>query len=283
MESLQRRSPSQRPRRRWFRRPRHLAKTLFDRFPRLGRAFTRMWRIAKYPVLRYQDRLSAFLGRRAGTYVEGIDADRVFFVSPESIEYCSLRGFNIRHFKGRVVPGDWDRLEKRFKDLDVYVAFREVFLEGLDWPDTVYYQRNIEIIESGHIRWGCRDRAEFDQRCRKLESLFHSIRQDGYKSQEELASSTSSLDSPVVLDNEVIVSIGRNGDLLFSDGAHRLAIAKLLGIESIPVAVAARHPEWLACRERLIQSAEEGGGLNPRLRAHPDLVDVLDLHADEED
>lgn len=283
MASLERRSPSQKPRKGWWRRLRHFARTFFDRFPRLGSTFTRIWRGVKYPVLKYKSRLSAFLGRRAGTYVDGIDVDRVFYVSPQSIEYCSLRGFNIRHFKGRVVPGDWDRLEKRFEDLDVYVAFREVFLEGLDWPDTVYYQRNIEIIESGYIRWGCKNKTEFDQRCRKLELLFRSIQEDGYKSQRELVSSGSNLESPVVLDNEVIVSIGRDGDLLFSDGAHRLAIAKLLGIESIPVAVAVRHPEWVACREGLIQSAGEGGAVDPRLRTHPDLADVLDFHGAEED
>jgi len=34
-------------------------------------------------------------------------------------------------------------------------------------------------------------------------------------------------------DNYVGICIGRNGDLLFSEGAHRLVIAKLLGLSKI--------------------------------------------------
>ena len=280
MDSPQSRSPSQRPRKGWWRRLRHTARTWSNRFPRLGRMSTRIWRTAKYPFLRYKGKLSAYWGRRAGTYVHGIDVDRVFYVPSQSIEYCSLRGFNIRHFKGRVVPGDWDKLEKRFEDLDVYVAFRQVFLEGLDWPDTVYYQRNIEFIKAGYIRWGCKNKSEFDQRCKELELLFRAIQQDGYKSQRELVSSHKDL-SPPVVDNEVIVSIGRHGDLLFSDGAHRLAIAKLLGIESIPVVVAVRHPEWVEHRQDLIRRV---GGTDAAVHqplTHPDLGDMAEFRAGE--
>jgi hypothetical protein len=44
------------------------------------------------------------------------------------------------------------------------------------------------------------------------------------------------------------VSIGRHGDLLFSEG-HRLAIAVSLGIKRMVIRIPVRHPEWMSLRE----------------------------------
>jgi hypothetical protein len=177
--------------------------------------------------------------------------------------------------------GDWDSLEKRFEELDVYQAFQQVCLEGLDWSETVFYQQNLEKIEAGHLRWGCKTKREFDQRCEGLELLFRTIQRNGYKSQRQLMATQGDHD-PWMAENEVIVSIGRHGDLLFSDGAHRLSIAKLLGLPQIPVLVAVRHTEWVSFRQELLEHARQTGSASHEPLTHPDLDDIPIFAADED-
>ena len=212
-----------------------------------------------------------------GTYDREVDVDRLYWVSPQRIVYCSSREFKARRFKGHVVGGDWDRLEKKFQDFEVYNAFKQVCLEGRDWSETIAYQRALDKLNRGQVLWGCRDKRDLDQRCKDLESLFHTIRREGYKSQRELSLSQQHYD-PLQADEEVTVSIGRHGDLLFSDGGHRLAIAKLLGIQEIPVRVAVRHPKWMSFRKELLLYAKEQRGKTYQPITHPDLNDIPFFH-----
>jgi hypothetical protein len=48
-----------------------------------------------------------------------------------------------------------------------------------------------------------------------------------------------------VMENEILVDITRTGEPRFVTGRHRLSIAKMLGLNRIPVAVVARHPDWI--------------------------------------
>jgi ParB-like chromosome segregation protein Spo0J len=45
------------------------------------------------------------------------------------------------------------------------------------------------------------------------------------------------------MSNEILVDVGRDGTPLFVSGRHRLSLAKLLGLDTVPVAV--RHPDCL--------------------------------------
>lgn len=211
-----------------------------ERIPWLKTPVIRIW----YAVRRLFWKCRWALVRLTAPYDHTIDIDKVYWISPSRITYSALQEFNIRDFKGRVIGGDWDKLEKRFCELDIYQAFKEVCLEGRRWQETVFYQRSLEALAAGQILWECRNQSEFEQRCQRIEALFHTIQQEGYKSQAELIR-TRSLYDPMQVDEEVIVSVGRHGDLLFSDGAHRLAIASLLGIPRIPVKIAVRHPVWV--------------------------------------
>jgi ParB-like chromosome segregation protein Spo0J len=58
-------------------------------------------------------------------------------------------------------------------------------------------------------------------------SLFQSIMTNGYLQKEE--------------DRNVEVCIGRDGEYLFVDGRHRLAIAQYLKIKEIPVDIVYQH------------------------------------------
>jgi 2-polyprenyl-3-methyl-5-hydroxy-6-metoxy-1,4-benzoquinol methylase len=213
--------------------------------------------------------------------IRGLDIQKTVFLSPDKIVYCSLREFN-KYSVGAVMGGDWDKLEKRFEDLDVYVAFKQVLLEGKDWRETVYYQRIVDALNTGQFLWGCANEGDLLQRCQNLETLFHTIKREGYKTQRSLRQSQSFV-GPTSIDDEVTVSIGRDGDFLFSNGAHRLTIAKLLSIKQIPVRIAVRHREWMAFRKELLEYAKSLGGKLYQPATHPDLMDIPASHKCEDE
>jgi hypothetical protein len=211
------------------------------------------------------------LGTLQGGYRGFSDVDRVCSIDPHTIVYCTSREFPVADFKGGVLAGDWDLLEKKFEDLDIYTAFREVMIEGRKWSETVFYQRIVQMLERGYILWGCKDTKELDQRCRKLEALFRTVQAKGYKPQNQIH--TPWLRKYNLWgDEEVGVSIGRNGNLLYCDGAHRLAIAKLLGLPTVPVEIVVRHPEWFRFRKSLFQYVKKHHGIIDQPLPHPDLT-----------
>jgi hypothetical protein len=257
---------------RWA-RAKFQAKAWLKRCPRFEPAVTKIWRYGRLLFYECKWWRAGLAGRLRGTYAKGVDVEKVFLVSPQTITHCTLGNFKGRDFKGCVVGGDWDRLEKRFEDLDVYAALQQVCIQGEDWSNTAFYQRRLERLDRGDILWYARDKSALDKRCRDRESLFRTIRGEGYRSQNDLLC-LQRISDPVQAADEVTVCIGRHGDLLFSDGIHRLAIAKLLGVNTIPVRVALRHPDWMALREELMQYAEGHGGRLPQPLLHPDLRDI---------
>lgn len=266
----------------WLIRARFLVRSQLARFPLIEDPVIRIWRTGSFLLLKYEWKLVALIGTLTGIYDKALDVDKVCWVSPQRITYCSLREFWLQRFSGRVIGGDWDRLEKRFEDLDIYVAFRQVCMEGKDWTETVFYQRVLDGINGGQILWNCKDQHDLDQRCKYLESLFHKIKREGYKSQRELLSSQKTYD-PLRVKDEVGVNIGRHGDLLFNDAAHRLAIAKLVGLQRIPMKITVRHPEWMRFRKEVIQYAKEMGGKTYQPLIHIDFDDIPAIHDDCDD
>lgn len=230
--------------------------------PRLHGFVRWIWTTAKWLILSCKCRVRALF---ASHVIKALDIDKTLWLSPRKLVYCTSGDFGIYDFKGAVKAGDWDRSGSKFEDLDVFVAFKEVFMEGKSWPQTVFYQRIQESLKTGGFLYGCADQNALQDRCNELEDLFRAIKYGGYKSQRELHN--------LAADDEVTISIGRDGDLLFSGGAHRLAIAKLLGIEKIPVRVAVRHLEWIAFVEKLLSYS---GRFD--CATHPDLRNLPTLH-----
>ena len=181
-------------------------------------------------------KLEALLGTLQGTQVRNIDVNKIYWVSPQKIVFSSLQEFRFSDHKGLILGGDWDQLEKRFDTLDLYIAINTVCQEGKSWADTLFYQRMLDNMKVGHFHYGCHDERDLQNKCQSIEALFHKIHHEGYKSQRELFL-TGSIEDPLLTEYEVSVSVGRNGDLLFSSGAHRLSIAKLLGITTIPIKI----------------------------------------------
>lgn len=271
------RSEPYKARKSWWTRFKFVSKTRLDRFPLIERPIRQIWRTSRWLLLKCRWKLQIYR-----CYSKDVDIDKVLRVSPQRITYCSLREFSLLYFKGRVIGGDWDRLEKNFQNLDIYIALRQVCVEGKHWSQTIFYKRIIERLNRGEILWGCKDKHQFDLRCQTLEDLFHKIKAEGYKSQHELSLMPKGRDSdPLSVEDEVTVSIGRHGDFLFSDGAHRLSISKLLGIQTIPVKIAARHTEWMKFRKELLLYTTKLDGNIYQPLIHPDLSHLPSFHESE--
>lgn len=204
---------------------------------------------------------------------------RLIEVDPAEIErVVPLVGPKFKH-AGTVVDGDWDRTDKRFERMDVFRAYERHFVEGVPWDETAFYHRILDEIEQGGTRWGCQSQRAFDERCERLDRLYETIRDEGYRTQAELRGTGAS--DPILGDNrqsprdlkterfknEIAVSIGRDGEVIFADGRNRLSIVKLLDLDAVPVRVLRRHRDWQAIRD----AATRDSPVPPFSRDHPDL------------
>jgi 2-polyprenyl-3-methyl-5-hydroxy-6-metoxy-1,4-benzoquinol methylase len=118
--------------------------------------------------------------------------------------------------------------------------------------------------------YACRSKEDIDARCKNLTALYAAIEKDGYKSQADLNT---------LEDDEIAVAIGRAGQFLFSDGAHRLAIAKLLNIQEVPVLVSVRHPDWAAFKSQVREFTKtQTLGKLYQQASHSDLMNIPAEH-----
>lgn len=206
---------------------------------------------------------------------------RLIEVDPAEIErVVPLDGPKFKH-AGTVVGGEWDQPGERFEEMDVFRAYERHFVDGVSWSETAFYDRIVDEIDSGNIRWGCQNQREFDERCDRLDRLYETIQSEGYRTQAEIGGTGAS--DPIKgnhggkrwqglkterFKNEIAVNIGRDGELFFSDGRNRLSIVKLLNLDSVPVRVLRRHSGWQGVRD----AAVRGSPVPVDLREHPDLV-----------
>lgn len=203
-------------------------------YQRLNKTLRYLKRLADYWVWRsrvaYRERRHPF------------EHDRVIWVAPALITYCTVKEFDPIGSDGLVLDGAWDRSEKLFENLDVFHAFKDHFGHGLPWEETEFYRNTVHAIEKGLFYWGCRNENDFRKRCEKLEGLYFEISRNGYRSQKEINPGFTD----VLSIDEISVNVDRQGQLLFNNGAHRLSIAKLLLLPKIPVRITVWHKQCAA-------------------------------------
>lgn len=166
--------------------------------------------------------------------------------APENFNVAKVAGWYRRVFSFdyntpdmcTIMDGGWDDLTflSSFKDNLACNAFKSVFREGVDWKDTKYYDYFSKYVYPNGD--DLKARLEYN------EFLFNEIERDGFKS-EVIPKEKEFIhpETPRHLNQEIKVALGRDNELIFVDGNHRLSMAKILNCKEIIVRVVLAHPE----------------------------------------
>ncbi|USZ67031.1 hypothetical protein NGM10_09845 [Halorussus salilacus] len=204
-------------------------------------------------------------------YAEPADPWNLIHVDPDALtEYMTV---SLKWGLGRVRGGRWDRTGREvLAETKLYSGLEDRYADGEPWEETAYYEWGQEKLDGAESFRGCADIEEFvDRRCAALDELVADLRTEGYRSNYgRLYDSPSELD--YITQMEPIALVDRNGDLLLTEGYHRVILGQLLGVESIPVHVLRRHEQW----QRVRDAVHDDGVVTTDgvTRSHPDLQDV---------
>lgn len=194
-------------------------------------------------VCHYYERKNKLLHDGTGRW------DNIQWLNPDEIQYITYNdhhldyghknlnvgAFDIVKRSAARIGGKWDRTEVEFTELDIYRAVTDRVTRNVPWEETIYFRSMEESIRDNERPYGCASTAELRRRCEYIDNLVDSIRENGYCSQRSLGK---------VCVDEVTVNLGRDGSVLFNDGRHRLAIAKILGLDAIPVRILVTHEQY---------------------------------------
>ena len=173
------------------------------------------------------------------------DAD-ILYVWPEEMVFKSQIN---RHTKIDL-DGDFDKLDLLVKETTTYKSFVDR-LNGAPWEET-------ELYEVGTTK-----KSYWLHRFPYWDKMLNDIVESGYTHRP----------IKIEFDNHITVLIGRNGDLIFHNGIHRLSAILLSKVhKKIPVRVVIRHAQWEKFRQQVLAFQAK----NPRKQLycqipHPDL------------
>ncbi len=190
------------------------------------------------------------------------------------------------------MDGDWDRRScdeipshggppmdlyhaEQIEQGRLYRAIESHFVDGVPWEDTEFVRRAIEYLNDG-VEWvwhDCSSRRDVMDRCRWLDELHRSMRRHGCLSYPELTSATERENGFLYhMQNEIVVDVGRTGELLLVSGKHRYSLARAIGLDEIPVTFLVRHEEWMETRRAVARNDDRD--TSATTEDHPDLRDI---------
>lgn len=225
----------------------------------------------RYPRVQVVIRTQVNCWKYGSAYPDPLSVVRI---DPSNVRTYTDEFGNYQHI-GAVQGGEWDQQTRPLNQHPKYQAVYQRFIEGKTWEETGIVEYMLAEIEKKGVVDSCTTEADVLRRYSTIDELYKSITKHGYRSHYAIAASDSGFESKV---GYVIVNIGRDGELIFNGtGWHRLSIAKILSIETIPVIIGVRHKQWQTLRSRLHSSSSPTDHLQdaPELASHPDLRDLL--------
>jgi hypothetical protein len=195
------------------------------------------------------------------------DPYKIVYLSPTEINRYTYE-FGKWESVGLIQSGDWDRRASPITEMPKYRAVKKHFRDGLSWKETGifdYLLKRIRDSENDSVD-NCTNRAELVDRYERIDELYENIRREGYR--EDRHSST----------DYIAAHIARDGKFLFAgSGCHRLAIARLLDLDEIPVWIRVRHAEWQAKRDELSDTkiVQETNEHLQKYSNHPDVTELI--------
>lgn len=188
---------------------------------------------------------------------------KIFNVSPESIKFCtspskfcdytqfgSLKthphaGINRGVFKEnrmgyiRLNRFSWDTKKgPEFIKLLEFIALKNHYTGKQNWKKSDFAIRNVKYIENGNIVRGFQDSQKFlNHREKTIDKLFEYIAKKGVIPFGIKDKKKSFIDN-------ISVNITGRGEILFNNrGHHRLSVAKILKLKSVPVKITVTKDE----------------------------------------
>ncbi len=205
------------------------------------------------------------------------DPMKTIWVETDKINYKnSSQEFPGERGLGYIRSGDWDQNKQRISEMDLYKIYRRHFIEEEPWKDTGLLEKVKEEIEKkGHYYHYTSTEEVLEHRCPYIDELHKRIQNEGYKSQKEARTFLDSIKHTDYTPLEILVNFSRDGEILFYTGHNRMMLAKVIGVEEVPVQVMARHEEWQRKRDSVsIGHFDIELECKWKLSEHPDLQDV---------
>jgi hypothetical protein len=183
------------------------------------------------------------IGNRLRFGPDAPQSDELLFADPRAIRFyykanpaAGAPNFRRRQ-SGMIVGGDWDLSRVPVEENHKLQSCRMHFEDGLPWDDTPLIRKQRRQIAAGEVPDECKTEEEIQHRYTGLDSLFEYARRTGrLNPRHEL---------PEYFRREhggILVHVGRDGTLLRAGGgAHRFAIAWILGLPEIPVQLGVIH------------------------------------------
>ena len=236
--------------------------------------------LAKRMYWRYAPRYYRWKIRQRTTHNLPLDPLQTVWVDPDCIErYSGRENAYIDRYQdiGKIKLGNWDiyksgnRSSKRIEDTTRYQSFVERFENGVEWEDTqIFSDLLFKKLEDDKNKK--KVASKITDELREYDLLYEKIDSGEYKTQIQLYEKHGMPKNRVgfleLLTDEITVDIGRDGELLFVDGRHRLCMSKISKIDKIPVLVLCRHKEWLSKLSEYYYSH------NNTIQDHPDIAQL---------
>ncbi len=140
---------------------------------------------------------------------------------------------------GRVVGGDWDKDIVPLNKCPKYLVCQKRIIRGMSWEDAGAYELMRQILIKKPGADGCQSMADVVKRYENVDRLYDSVKRDGrLRSRKELHPGNFRERGGVY------VHFDRRGNILFSGGGfHRLSVAQIVGLRSIPAQVGVVHEQ----------------------------------------
>lgn len=172
----------------------------------------------------------------------------------------------------QIRTGNWDNKAYSLEDNWIFQGIQQRYIYDRSWDDTIYVEKSKQMIEENGEFLGYSNVKDFkSNRCSYVDKLYYNMKENGYKpnhGEKEHAKRKGGHH-----DCEPLICIARNGDLILSDGRHRVAISNILNIDTIPVQILARHESWQLTRD-IAANNQVAFEVDKDLQSHPDLADL---------
>ncbi|MBB6450425.1 hypothetical protein HNR44_002408 [Geomicrobium halophilum] len=170
-----------------------------------------------------------------------------YWVEVAKVKYGGSPRAESRIGKDFIFDGDWDLEDQQpinqYLDNFIYTkTAKQLLQEGLPYYETEQYQEMKQIIQHRDYKnWrarSCKTEEDIQAYFNSLHNIYSDINKSGFKTQRDLGNK-GKLD-------EICVFIDRNGEIHKQQGSgqHRLAIAKMLNVSTIPVTIRGVHRAW---------------------------------------